>query len=255
MLGKSNTPSGDDASRSQSEILGVVLLLGMVIMIGIALMIFGMALLDELESSSTQENVHSSLDQTLHTLSTVSADSDQVRELPLAKQGDIDILEKGRIEAGWYGASDMVSGNPPPVSSLSSNDCYWKEEPIGAMEYSYQDRTAVIQGGGIWEKRGDAWVMYRAPNINFVGENVSTMRISMNVMADRPKRRYRPGQYHSESGGDRVVRYRNHPPVISTDRISSSNWKPTIQTPGTITSTRKPTWEPQMELAFPEVVM
>lgn len=170
--------SGWGAARGQSEVLGMVLLLGMVIAIGVTVLFFGVAMLDSLESETIRDSVHQSLDSTVETMTSVSADGDEVRELPLHDQADARYVADGEIRGGWYMDSDLEDG-PPAYEDI---DCQWSVSPLGALEYEYEDRTAVIQSGGIWESDGTGWRTHAEPTVNFVGSNASTLHISMSVM-------------------------------------------------------------------------
>ena len=149
------------SDRSQSEVLGTVLILGLsMTAIGIALVGGGVALGD-LISDAEASNVENGMSHLSSKASLVAlGDADSQRfSLGSTQEGTVTV----RPNEG--------SMNITHITNESRNETF--QTDLGAIVYEGKNREVAYQGGGIWTKRGDNSTMTSAPEYYYRGTTLT----------------------------------------------------------------------------------
>jgi len=149
------------SDRSQSEVLGTVLILGLsMTAIGIALVGGGVALGD-LISDAEANNVENGMSHLSSKASLVAlGDADSQRfSLGATQEGTVTV----RPDAGSMTITHVTNESRDVVN----------ETELGAIVYEGNNREVAYQGGGIWTKRGDNSTMTSPPEFHYRGTTLT----------------------------------------------------------------------------------
>ncbi|MFW5905224.1 MAG: DUF7289 family protein [archaeon] len=145
--------------RSQSETLGVVLLLGMTVLSVGALAAFGGAAIDGTEQTVDLQSAEHALSQ-LDSKASLVALSDAERQS----------VSLGRARQGTYSVDpDRGHITVEHVNYNNENDTQvLYDAPLGAVRYENGETTLAYQGGGVWRaQRGGGSVMVSSPEFHY----------------------------------------------------------------------------------------
>ncbi|MFC7019034.1 MULTISPECIES: DUF7289 family protein [Haloarcula] len=155
---------GRTASRGQSEVLGVVLLLSVVILGVLAVVVGGSAVIAELQTDaevSAAENALASFDSEASAVALGNSPSRAVDLGLTANDGDLRHHETSWIRVDAYNDSDGTSAEVVNAT-------------LGTVEYVNGETTVASEGGGIWRSDGEGSVMLSRPEFHY-RENTLTM--------------------------------------------------------------------------------
>ena len=144
--GKADRSSGGlwEASRAQSETIGVVLILGMVVLGMTAVIGFGSQALDATEQRSEVANAEQAMAQFDSKAAQVALGDSAVQSVPLGSGGQYSVQEK----SGWIRVVHVNSTG----SVNDDDDETLYNGSLGAVVYESEGTTIAYQGGGVWRK-------------------------------------------------------------------------------------------------------
>ncbi|WP_254863333.1 DUF7289 family protein [Halovivax gelatinilyticus] len=140
-----------EASRSQAEVLGVVMLLGLVSISALGLLLVGGSVVSDTQASAEKERIEQSFVQLSHAMSSATVDGERIQEL------EFDVGDSGAITKTDAGNISIEWGDEQHVF-----------ETIGAIEYEHEDGSVVAyQAGGVWAERGNETRMLSSPPVHY----------------------------------------------------------------------------------------
>lgn len=146
-------PSDTTADRSQSEVLGVVLLLGLVAITAIGIVVVGGAVVSETTADAEKEQIEQSFTQLSHAMESATEDGESVHE------ATIETGDSGAVTKTDAGSITIKSGDGELITGPID---------IGAIEYEHEDGSVVAyQAGGVWADRGNESRVLSAPPISY----------------------------------------------------------------------------------------
>ncbi|WP_253738015.1 DUF7289 family protein [Halohasta salina] len=173
------------AERSQSEVLGTVLILGLsMTVIGTSLALGGVAVGD-LISDAESTNVETGMAHMSSKISLVAlGDADSQRfSLGAMQEGTLAV----RPDAGSIRVYNATGSDRELLNDNRTT--------MGALVYVGEDREIAYQGGGIWTKQGNASRMTSPPEYHYRGTTLTLPIINVTgegVIGGRPDGRITP---------------------------------------------------------------
>jgi len=172
------------ADRSQSEVVGTVLLFGLsMFVIGTSLTLGGVAVADLL-SDAESDNVENGMSHLSSKISLVAlGDADTQRfSFGSMREGTVAV----RPDAGTITISKVTDGSREVLNDKTQ---------LGAIVYEGSDREIAYQGGGIWTKEGNASRLVSPPEYYYRGTTLTLPIINVTgegAAGDRPSGRITP---------------------------------------------------------------
>lgn len=158
--GRWSAPFGD-ATRAQSSVVAVVLLIGLTVTGATAVLVVGSDALSDTQRSANVDSAENALSQIDAKASRVAAGSNNSETLTVADSGD----GETRVEpnAGFVNVT-MENETSGEVQQVLLN------ESLGRVVYEVEDEQLAFQGGGVWRKTGSGSRMISRPDVHYRGD-------------------------------------------------------------------------------------
>lgn len=154
------------ATRGQSEVLGMIILLTMVLVSAVVVGIAGSALIEDLQTRAQATQADSTIatvDQKLTQVVTTE-EAASLSEIGTASQSPT-VTEQGSATVAWIDENE--TSLPPPSSS-----CRVDVDPLGAVESPHETGTVAYQSGGVWRQTSSGTAVRSAPDISYDGNRL-----------------------------------------------------------------------------------
>jgi hypothetical protein len=172
MRGRDGAASGEsdpvdergDGSRSQSEVIGIILLFGFVIVVGLVALVLGALALEDVESSVRFENTEHSMREVDSRLSRVAFSDNRVESLDITNQENVTIRDDSYIRVTVNGTSA----------------CQARIEMGSIVTTNSDGRVLAYEGGGVWERSAGGTIMVSPPDLQYYNGTVNFPLVSIN---------------------------------------------------------------------------
>lgn len=160
----------DRGTRSQSDVVAIVVLFGMVILGAGVVILAGGLLVGNVQDSSQQQLARDTAEQTQNQVNEALLTGD-VREIPTGEMGSIQSRteQEGEITIEMY-------------NRTGGGDCTTRvQEDLGAIVYETADTEVVYEGGAIWQRDESGVSIQHHPGIDYDeddGTEISLMSVS-----------------------------------------------------------------------------
>ena len=142
------------AERSQSTLIGMVLLVGMVATLSFSFFLVAGEAVTEVEQQSEEERVEGAFVELSQQLHTASSSEDVSRTI------DLDVGQNGAVVREETGVINVTSGDLP-------NDAI-DDLTIGTIEYESDDGTTMAyEAGAVFREKGNETRVVSAPSIHY----------------------------------------------------------------------------------------
>ncbi|WP_418281984.1 DUF7289 family protein [Halorubrum sp. DTA98] len=147
------------ASRGQSEVIGVVLLLGMTVLVVGSTVAIGSVALEDSQSAAELRKAEAAMTQVDSKASLVAHGDSTSQQVRLGTDGGVSVTDDGtmRIEIEFDDADD-----PEPI-----------EANLNTVVYEHDGTTVAYQGGGVWRSDGERSEMVSPPEFHYRGETLT----------------------------------------------------------------------------------
>ncbi|NGM69439.1 hypothetical protein G6M89_10550 [Natronolimnobius sp. AArcel1] len=163
------------ASRGQSTLLGMVLLIGMVAVGSLGLLLVATDAMAGIEQQSENDRTEQAFVELSQQLTSASSTTDVSRSI------DVDVGEKGAVAMTNTGELQIEGGDVN------------KTIPIGAIEYTGDDRSkTAYQAGGIFRETGNETQVVSAPPIEYDAESET---LSFPIVKTRDEHNINSGEF------------------------------------------------------------
>lgn len=142
-----------DASRAQSAMLGLVLLIGMVVTVSVGIFLVAGETMAGLEQQTEEERVESAFVELGQQVATTASSSDTTRtiDLDVGRQGAVVREESGTINVSWEEQNKSL-----------------EDLTIGTVEYeSDSGSTIAYEAGAVFREKGNETRVISAPQIQY----------------------------------------------------------------------------------------
>ncbi|WP_408957610.1 hypothetical protein [Natrinema sp. 74] len=154
--------------RSQSSILGLVLLIGMVAAVSVSLLLVGGNTITDVKQQSEQERIEQSFVELSQQMSSAATNEDVTHAMTFdsGRSGAITKTNAGRIKIEATNFSETIK--------------------LGAIEYRGDDGSIVAyQAGGVWRERGNETRMISAPSLDYDAEEETLWLSVVDISEDQ----------------------------------------------------------------------
>lgn len=151
-----------ETGRSQSEVIGLVLVLGIVVAGASAVVVFGANALEDSKDALAVDRAQKTMTQFGSQAALVALGDADVQEARLpGTNGDSYVVNE---DDGWMNVSIYTSGGTTEVFN----------ESMGSLVYELDDTEVAYQGGGVWRSSGEGQaLMVSPPDFQYHGQTLT----------------------------------------------------------------------------------